>query len=150
MYDASEEAPLSDGEDEEKPGEFGGFVANAKGAQAETDGDGGEGALEEEIEHEGAWGAVEGGVVRDEAGSVADGQEEASGGEDDGQPVGPRRWCHGGGGTQHPGAERQGGDRWNQGDEEVGRGHGWAFGRGPFSVFRGMPQRHGWKGVMGS
>lgn len=64
-----------DGEDEEKPGEFGGFVTNTEGAQAEADGDGGEGALEEEVEHEGAWGAVEGGVVRDEAGPIADGQE---------------------------------------------------------------------------
>lgn len=128
-----DEEANGDGEDEEKPSELGGFVTDTEGAQAEADGDGGEGALEEEIKHEGTWGAVEGGVVRDEAGSVTNGQEEAGGGEDDRQPVGPCRRCHGGGGTQHPGAERQGGEGGDEGDEEVGGGHG-GVGRGSGGV----------------
>lgn len=80
--------------------------------------------MEEEVEDESAGGAVEGGVIRDETGAVADGEGDAAGAEDNWEPIGPAGWGHGVGGAQDPGGEGQGGEGGDEGDEEVGGGHG--------------------------
>lgn len=120
-FKAEDEEADGDGEDEKEPGNFAGLIVDAEGVQAESDSDGGEGALEKEVQDEGAGRAVKGSVIGDEAGAVTNGQGDATGSEGHGQPVGPSWWRHGGGGAQNTGGEGQGGEGGNEGDEEVRR-----------------------------